>query len=489
MTTQQVTPASTSTPLANPYIGVSTTIGVAGVLLMGVVSWVMLLVNRDLHVGIIVGVSLAVYAGLVFLFLRNVASRQSLVGAAAGLIGGAVSVIFIGSLMTERVKVLDSTQSQSSMDLGGLQFEKTVMNGTVVFEPGGFTGGGIAIGAGVVVGMILLGWLAGKLRARNVQYVVKDIDWRARFAWVVALSYLPLIAVGGLVTSTESGLAVPDSVTTYGSIGIFFPLSLMGEIRIYLEHSHRIFGTFAGIATIILAVRMFGAPSRMLPRLMSVVLLLAVILQGVMGALRVSEQSQALASLHGVLAQLVFALAIATGVVCSRRWEGITPSNEGIGYAKSTRLMLLIATVALSIQLVFGAMTRHLDSGHALMSHIGFSFIVVLLVIIAGAKCIRVGKIDRGVAGGAGAIRPYGAMVHALVMLQFTLGWGALAMTKTGDEGHPELPTSTELASAQGIRVGEAIMATSHHLIGALLIATVIGALVWALRIASRPQS
>ena len=489
MTTQTVTPASTPKPLSNPFLGVATTIGVGGVLLRGVVSWVMLLVNRELPVGVIIGVSLVVYAGLAFLFLRNVASRQGLVGAASGLIGGLVSVIFIGSLITEQVNVLESVQSQSEMDIGGMHFEKSVMTGTVVAQPSGFTGGGIALGVGVIAGMILIGWLAGKVRERNVSYAVKEVDWRARFAWVTALSYLPLIAVGGLVTSTESGLAVPDSVTTYGSISILFPLSLMDETRIYLEHSHRIFGTFAGLATIILAVRMFGAPSRLLPRLMSVILLLGVIAQGVMGALRVSEQSQVMAALHGVLAQLVFALAIATGVACSKRWERITPSDEGIGYAKSTRLMLMIATAALGIQLVFGAMTRHLDSGHALMSHIGFSFFVVILVIIAGAKCIRLGKIDREVMGGAGAIRPYGALVHALVMLQFTLGWGALAMTRSGDEGHPELPTSTELADAHGIRVGEAIMATSHHLTGALLLATVVGGLFWALRIASRPKS
>lgn len=434
---------------------------------MGVASWVMLLVNRELPVGVIIGVSLVVYAGLTFLFLRNVEGRQGLAGAVAGVIGGAVSVIFLGSLMVVQPDTLAEFETQTNQ----------------------FSGSGAILGIAVLVAMVLIGWGIGMIRSRNASYSTKDIDWRARFAWVTALSYLPLIAVGGLVTSTESGLAVPDSVTTYGSIGILFPLSLMDEIRIYLEHSHRIFGTFAGIVTILLVVRMFGAPSRLLPRVMSVALLLGVIGQGLMGIFRVSEQSQALASLHGVLAQIVFALAIATGVVCSRRWEEVCPSDEGIDYAKPTRLMLIIATVALCIQLVFGAMTRHLDSGHALMSHIGFSFVVVLLVIIAGAKCIRAGKIDREVSGGAGAIRPYGAVIHGLVMLQFTLGWGALAMTRTGEDGHPELPTSTELADAHGIRVAETIMATSHHLTGALLLAMVVGALMWAIGIASRPKS
>lgn len=467
MPTQPVTPRHSSAPLANPVFGVSTTIGVAGVLLMGAVSWVMLLINRELPVLGIIGVSLAVYAFFVFLFLRNAGGQERRIGVLGGLIGGAVSFVFLGSLMVVQPGTIEELASRNNQ----------------------FSAGGVALGLGVVVAMMAIGWIAGAVREGKKSYATKDIDWRARFAWVVALSYLPLIAVGGLVTSTESGLAVPDSVTTYGSIGILFPLSLMDETRIYMEHSHRIFGTFAGLVTIVLVVRMFGAPARRLPRVMSVVLLVGVSVQGVMGALRVSQQSQGLASLHGVLAQLVFALAIATGVACSRRWESVQPSDEAIDAGRSTRLMLIIASFGLLIQLVFGAMTRHLDSGHALMSHIGFSFVVVVLVIVAGAKCIRVGKIDHGIKGGAGAIRPYGAVVHALVMLQFTLGWGALGMTQSGDEGHPELPTSSELASAHGIRVGEAIMATSHHLTGALLIATVVGALVWSIRIASRAKN
>ncbi len=467
MTSQAVTANSSTKPLSNPFLGVSTTIGVGGVLLMGVVSWVMLLIDRELPVALVLLVSLLCYGIFNFLLLRNLEGSWSRAGAIGGLIGGAVSVVFLGSLMVVQPATLDELQSQNNQ----------------------FTAGGVALAIGVVVAMIAMGWIAGSLRSKRANYTAGRVDWRARYAWMVAASYLPLIAVGGLVTSTESGLAVPDSVTTYGSISILFPMSLMDEIRIYLEHSHRIFGTFAGLATIVLVVRMFGAPAKMLPRVMSVVLLVGVIVQGVMGAMRVSEQSQGLASLHGVLAQLVFALAIATGVVCSRRWETIRPSDEAIDSARGARLFLLLCTIGLCIQLVFGSMTRHMDSGHALMSHIGFSFIVVLLAIVAGAMCIRVGKKDRGVEGGAGAIRPYGAVIHGLVVLQFTMGWGALAMTRTGEEGHPDLPTSAELASAHGIRVGEAIVASSHHLIGALLLATVVGALMWGIRIASRART
>jgi heme a synthase len=463
MTSQELTDNSGQIPLNGAFLGVSTTIGVAGAVLMGVVSWVLLLVDRALPIWLILAISLVSFGFLTFLFLRNLQTQHLRVGATAGVIGGAISMIYLGSLMVVQPESLQGFVSQANQ----------------------FSAGGVAMAIGVVVLLGVFGAVAGKLLSGRRSYATKDIDWRSRFAWVVAASYLPLIVVGGLVTSTESGLAVPDSVTTYGAIGVLFPLSLMDEIRIYLEHSHRIFGTFAGITTIVLVVRMFGAPARMLPRFMSVLLLLAVIAQGVMGALRVSEESQSLAALHGVLAQLVFALAISTGVVSCRRWESIVASNEGIDSAKSTRLMLLVAAIGLTIQLVFGSMTRHLDSGHALMSHVGFSFIVVVLVIIAGAKCIRLGKIDDG----ARLLRRYGVFVHGLVMLQFTLGWGALAMTRNGEEGHPTLPTSTQLDTAGGIRVAETLITSSHHVIGALLIAAIFGALMWTFRIASRPKS
>jgi heme A synthase len=116
------------------------------------------------------------------------------------------------------------------------------------------------------------------------------------------------------------------------------------------------------------------------------------------------------------------------------------------------------------------------------MSHIGFSFIVVILVIIAGAKIIKLGKKDETVS----AIRPYGAILHGLVIIQFVMGWGALAMTRTGDEDHPPIPNPEDLASAHPIRIGETIVTSTHHVVGALLLGTLAAALVWSLRLASK---
>ena len=458
MTDQSFANTDTQTPTPSTAAA-ALTIGFGGTLLVAFVAWCLFLFNRNTPLMGAFLISGALYGAWCAIELRAFKGSRLRAGVLGGVIGASALSVFVGSLI--------STQSES---LDAFEHEKNTLSAS-----GMLTFGLIALA------MVALGAIVGTITAK-AKTPARDIDWRARFAWVCAASYLPLILVGGVVTGTESGMAVPDSVTTYGSVSMLFPMSLMDDTRIYLEHSHRLFGTFAGLATIVLVVLMLARRARVLPRLMSIALLIAVSAQGVMGALRVSEGSAALASLHGVLAQLVFALAIATGVVCSRGWIGAHASEDARPDARSTRLFLIITGIALFIQLVFGSLTRHTDSAHPLMSHVGFSFIVVILVIIVGAKVIKLGKRDQS----ARAIRPYGAILHGIVVLQFVMGWGALAMTRTGDEGHPPIPSAEQLADAHPIRVGETIVTSTHHVLGALLLGTLAAALVWALRLASK---
>src|SRR5437763_9650715 len=77
-----------------------------------------------------------------------------------------------------------------------------------------------------------------------------------RFAVFTACCTACLIFVGGLVTSTESGLSVPDWPTTYGWNMFTFPFSKwVGGI--FYEHSHRMLASFVGFLTIILTVWMW----------------------------------------------------------------------------------------------------------------------------------------------------------------------------------------------------------------------------------------
>jgi len=441
-------------------LGAAAVLGFGSALLVGVVSWLVLLLDRNTSLWIVgaLGAGAALLWGVLILRgTRHAGIRSGVIG---GLVGAAASLLFTGSLVVRQPETIGALEGQNNR-----------------IDPAGLAALGV-----ITLAFVSLGALAALLAPRRS---TPCTDWRSRFAWVTAASYLALILVGGIVTGTESGLAVPDAVTTYGSVSILFPLSLMDEVRIYLEHSHRIFGAFAGLATIVLASWMFVNRAGTASRVMALALLVGVIVQGVMGALRVSEQSQALAALHGVLAQLVFALAVVLGVVCAARFGRANPGGEGLRPARSARLWLAITTGALLVQLVFGSLTRHSESDHPLLSHIGFSFVVVILAIIAGAKAIRAGKGEEANA----PIRPYGALIHGVVVLQFTLGWGALAMTRTGEQGHAPIPTHDQLAAAHSIRVPETIITSAHHVLGALLLAGVVSALAWSIRLAIRPKS
>src|SRR4051812_49646228 len=86
--------------------------------------------------------------------------------------------------------------------------------------------------------------------------------WLNRYAKLVAVSTLLLIGAGGMVTSTGSGLSVPDWPTTYGWNMFTFPMSKwVGGIR--YEHSHRLIASTVGLLTIVLAVWTWrgGAPA------------------------------------------------------------------------------------------------------------------------------------------------------------------------------------------------------------------------------------
>src|SRR6185295_19226655 len=86
----------------------------------------------------------------------------------------------------------------------------------------------------------------------HVQGSGKLMIWHNRFAKLVAALTVLLIAAGGMVTSTGSGLSVPDWPTTYGWNMFTFPLSKwVGGIR--YEHSHRLIASTVGFLTIILA--------------------------------------------------------------------------------------------------------------------------------------------------------------------------------------------------------------------------------------------
>src|SRR3982751_3459893 len=100
-----------------------------------------------------------------------------------------------------------------------------------------------------------------------------------RFALFTACCTAFLIFVGGLVTSTESGLSVPDWPTTYGWNMFAFPFSKwVGGI--FYEHGHRLIASTVGFLTIILAIWTWRVDPRPWMRKLGFAALGAVILPG-----------------------------------------------------------------------------------------------------------------------------------------------------------------------------------------------------------------
>ena len=98
------------------------------------------------------------------------------------------------------------------------------------------------------------------------------------YAVLVAVSTAVLIFAGGLVTSTGSGLSVPDWPTTYGWNMFTFPLEKMvGGIR--FEHSHRLIASGVGFLIVVLAAWLRVAEPRQWVRRLGYVALAAVITQ------------------------------------------------------------------------------------------------------------------------------------------------------------------------------------------------------------------
>ena len=73
--------------------------------------------------------------------------------------------------------------------------------------------------------------------------------WPYRLAVLLAAATFPLISVGGLVTSYDAGMAVPDWPNTYGYNLLLYPWTtwLFGPWDLFLEHGHRLLGVLVGL--------------------------------------------------------------------------------------------------------------------------------------------------------------------------------------------------------------------------------------------------
>ena len=161
-----------------------------------------------------------------------------------------------------------------------------------------------------------------------------------------------------MVTSKGVGLAVPDWPTTFGYNMFLFPVSKwIGGI--FFEHVHRLIASTVGFLTIILAVWLWRVESRRWLRNLGFAALGAVILQGVLGGLRVTLLKDEIGIFHACLAQGFLGMLIVITLATSQFWRRISLRDFPFSAARNLARLALLTTIFIYLQLALGATMRH----------------------------------------------------------------------------------------------------------------------------------
>ncbi|HEX4640300.1 MAG TPA: COX15/CtaA family protein [Chthoniobacterales bacterium] len=180
--------------------------------------------------------------------------------------------------------------------------------------------------------------------------------WLYRFAWFTSIATLFLICSGGMVTSKGVGLAVPDWPTTFGYNMFLFPVSKwVGGI--FFEHTHRLIASTVGFLTIILAIWIWRIDSRRWMRNLGWTALGAVILQGVLGGLRVTMLKDEIGIFHALLAQAFLGILILVTLATSGLWQRLR--ETGASAMQKFSRVVIFTTILIYVQLGLGATMRH----------------------------------------------------------------------------------------------------------------------------------
>src|SRR5215470_10268056 len=170
--------------------------------------------------------------------------------------------------------------------------------------------------------------------------------WLNRFAWLTCVATLLLICSGGMVTSKNVGLAVPDWPTTFGYNMFLFPVSKwIGGIL--FEHTHRLMGSLVGFLTIILAVWLWFSEDRRWVRNLGVIAVAGVILQGILGGLRVTMLKDEIGIFHACVAQAFLGLLAVIALATTNFWRSL--ANQQIDLQKTAPIKTLALAITIAI--------------------------------------------------------------------------------------------------------------------------------------------
>ena len=291
-----------------------------------------------------------------------------------------------------------------------------------------------------------------------------------------------------MVTSKGVGLAVPDWPTTFGYNMFLFPVSKwIGGVL--FEHTHRLIASTVGFLTIILAIWLWRTEDRPAVRTLGLLAVGGVILQGILGGLRVTMLKDQIGIFHACLAQAFLGLIVLIAIVTTNSWRSLAPDVD-LRKIAPIKTLAIATTIAIYLQLALGATMRHQHKDLAILDfptangawipdtsaaaltkinawrdaralsdvdavqiwlQLAHRFLAVLIGIAVIAFCIRVVK-D---ASHMTALRRLSIWWVVLFFLQFTLGAWTIWSNKAAD------------------------VATTHVAVGAIMLS--FGVSAWAI--------
>ena len=276
-----------------------------------------------------------------------------------------------------------------------------------------------------------------------------------RLALATLAATCVLILLGGLVTNTGAALAVPDWPSTFGYNMILFPWSKMVG-GIFYEHSHRLMGALVGLLTLALAAVLWPRGGRL--RRLGLLVVAAVLAQGLLGGLRVVLLQDTLAIYHGLLAHAFFALlatiALLTAPSARTAFAPVEPAMK---------TLTILAAALVYLQIVFGALLTH--RGHIDL-HLAGAVLVFALVPIVTARLRR---------GGDAVAAPISRLLLILLGVQLLLGVGSYLARFS------PLWIPGEQLTVIGLPV-------AHRLVGSLILAAVVALAVRASGTVANPE-
>jgi cytochrome c oxidase assembly protein subunit 15 len=299
---------------------------------------------------------------------------------------------------------------------------------------------------------------------------------------LLACATFPLVWIGGLVTSSKAGMAVPDWPTTYGYNPFLYPLATWWHASwdVFVEHGHRLFGALVGLLAINLVIFVWACDRRKWLRWAAIGALALVCVQGVLGGLRVKFDDAMFARIHGCIGPLFFAYTAALAAFTSRYWSAV-PRPVAEQAARLHRLTVSTAAIAY-VQIVLGALLRDrpYDASMGEFRAVGLAHFLMAVALAAHVVLVAV-RVVRSF-GSERLLRRPAFLLCGLIVVQIGLGLA----TWVTHYGFPAWLTGFSWAANFTVTDQSAMqiqLTTAHVACGALIFAAAVVLAVRSLRL------